>query len=376
MKIGDFILQPQRYKAFVPSGFPPAESVELDTTIHNLHAEAALVLGKLDGITQLLPDLGFFIFMYVRKEAALSAQIEGTRATMIDAIRAETELTRDLPKDVNDILRYIEAMNYGLKRLEELPLSLRLIREVHRVLLTRARSDHYAAPGEFRASQNWIGGASPVTARFVPPPVQEMHRALDDFEKFLHAKNVLPPLIKSALAHAQFETIHPFLDGNGRVGRLLITFFLCQQKILERPVLYLSEYFKKHREVYFDLLQDYHDKGQVSPWIAFFLEGVATISKEAIDTSRQITKLREEDTARVQALGRRAELGTKVLRELYRLPIVDVKKVQEWTGLTRPSANNLVKRLVDIGILEQRDKAKAYRRQFEYRRYLFLFTHE
>src|SRR3989344_8237233 len=261
MEIGKFVQQPQGFKAFVPAPFPPAERFIFSPLTENLHARASLMLGKLDGITQLLPDLDFFIYMYVRKEAALSSEIEGTQATMSDAIRAEVEITKDLPQDVDRILHYIEAMNYGLKRLEDLPLSLRLIREVHRALIADTGDAPGKTPGEFRTSQNWIGGASPATARFVPPPVTNMHHALDELEKFMHAKDGLPPLIKTALLHAQFETIHPFLDGNGRTGRLLITFFLCQQGVLERPVLYLSEYFKKNRELYFDLIHDYHNKG-------------------------------------------------------------------------------------------------------------------
>lgn len=235
-----------------------------------LHARASLFVGKLDGVTQLLPDIDLFIFMYARKEAALSSEIEGTKATMSDAIRAEVEMTSDLPPDVNRILHYIKAMNEGLRRLESLPLSNRLIREVHKTLLEGTGDEPGKTPGEFRTSQNWIGGASPSTARFVPPPVEEMKRALSEWEKFLHAESDLTPLIKTALMHAQFETIHPFLDGNGRVGRLLITFYLCHQGILERPVLYISEFFKKHREAYFDLLEAYHNKGDLEALGQFF----------------------------------------------------------------------------------------------------------
>lgn len=331
------------------------------------------MLGKLDGITQLLPDLDFFIFMYVRKEAAYSTQIEGTKATMIDSIRAETEMTRDLPSDVDDILRYIQAMNYGLKRLEELPLSSRLIREIHKVLMRGARSDHYSAPGEFRTSQNWIGGGSPQIARFVPPPVDQMQRSLSDFEKFLHATDDILVLIKTALAHAQFETIHPFLDGNGRTGRLLITFYLCQQKILERPVLYLSEYLKQNRDDYFDLLNGYHNRN-IIPWINFFLDGAAKVAEQAIEAARQITKLRKKDIAKIHVLGKRAETATVVLKNLYRLPIINVKKIEEWAQLSRPSANKLVRDFMKLGILEQREKEIQYARQFEYREYLKIFA--
>ncbi|OGZ45573.1 MAG: hypothetical protein A3C84_04820 [Candidatus Ryanbacteria bacterium RIFCSPHIGHO2_02_FULL_48_12] len=377
MKLGDFTQQPQGFKAFIPVKFPPTENIGFTPQTDQLHARASFLLGKLDGITQLLPDLGFFIFMYVRKEAALSSEIEGTQATMSDAIRAEVEITKELPKDVDRILHYIEAMNQGLSRLESLPLSLRLVREVHKTLLEGTGDAHGKTPGEFRKTQNWIGGASPATARFVPPPVDEMHRVLDDFEKFLHAENEMPPLIKTALMHAQFETIHPFLDGNGRVGRLLVTFYLCQQGILEKPVLYLSEFFKKNREAYFDMLERYHNKGEVVPWVNFFLEGVATVAERAIETSRSINRLREEDIAKIHTLGgSRSKTGMVVLKNLYRLPIVNVRKIEEWAGLSRPSANALVQKLVEVGILEQRDRRTTYGRDFEYKKYLRLFTKE
>src|SRR3989338_7687147 len=295
VNLGKFVNQPTGYRAFIPEKFPPKEVIVFTPLTAKLDSKATLAVGKLDGITQLLPDLDFFIFMYVRKEAALSSEIEGTKATMIDAISAEADIKRDMPKDVDRILHYIKAMNFGLKRLERLPLSLRLTREVHKTLLEGTGDAPGKTPREFRKSQNWIGGGSPATARFVPPPSNELPRALDDFEKFFHAKDSLPPLIKTALMHAQFETIHPFLDGNGRTGRLLITFYLCQQSILERPVLYLSEYFKRYRDAYFDLMHNYHDKGEVLPWIDFFLEGIATVSEAAITTSKKINDLREED---------------------------------------------------------------------------------
>jgi Fic family protein len=374
MQIGRYVSQPTGYKAFVPEKFPPVEFISLPPKTENLHAKAAFCLGKLAGITQLLPDLDFFIFMYVRKEAALSSEIEGTKATMIDAISAEAEIKRDIPKDVDRILHYIKAMNFGLKRLERLPLSLRLTREVHKTLLEGTGDVPGKTPGEFRTSQNWIGGGSPETARFVSPPPSELPRALDDFEKFFHTKNSLPPLIKTALMHAQFETIHPFLDGNGRTGRLLITFYLCQQSILERPVLYLSEYFKRYRDAYFDLMHRYHDKGEVLPWIDFFLEGIANVSEAAILTSRKINELREEDMKKIHTLGRSTKIALDVLRQLHELPIVNVKKIEAWSGLSRPAANALVQRLVKLGILAQRDPHITYDRVFEYRRYLRLFS--
>lgn len=377
MEIGKFIQQPGGFKAFIPSKFPPESALIFSKQMESLHAKASFLVGKLDGITQLLPDIDLFIFMYARKEAALSSEIEGTRATMSDAIRAEVEMTSDLPPDVDRILHYIKAMNEGLRRLKSLPLSNRLIREVHKELLQGTSDAPGKTPGEFRASQNWIGGASPQTARFVPPPVEEMKRALSEWEKFLHEENDLTPLVKTALMHAQFETIHPFLDGNGRVGRLMITFFLCHQGILEQPVLYISEFFKKHREVYFDLLESYHNKGDIESWVNFFLEGVANVAEGAIQTAKKINTLREQDMAKIQAIGgQRAKSGMVVLRKLYELPIINVRKVEEWTGLSRPSANALVKTLMKEGILEQRNRRTKYGRDFEYKKYLKLFTDE
>ncbi len=276
-----------------------------------------------------------------------------------------------------DIQHYnIEAMNYGLTRLEKLPLSLRLVREVHGVLMAGGRASHHVTPGEFRTSQNWLGGTSPGNARFVPPPVHEMTRALGDLEKFLHAEGDALPILKVALAHAQFETIHPFVDGNGRTGRLLITFYLCNRHILERPVLYLSAYFKKHRDLYFDLLNAYHTKGAITPWVNFFFEGIASVAEEAIETSRKVTKLRDLDITKIQSLGRAAleVIGMVVLNNLYRLPIVNVKKIEEWTGLSRVNANALVKKLITVGILSQRDSKIQYARVFHYKKYISLFS--
>jgi Fic family protein len=374
MKIGRLLQQPAGYRAFVPDKFPPEQPIVLNTKTQQLHARAVLMLGKLDGITQLLPDLDFFILMYITKEATRSSEIEGTRATIVDVIKSEAGIEHRMPQDVDRILHYIKAMEYGLKRLESLPLSLRFIREIHKVLLEETADAPGKTPGEFRTSQNWIGGGSPATARFIPPPPADLPRCLDDFEKFLYLDNLYPPLIKAALAHAQFETIHPFLDGNGRTGRLLTTFYLCNLGMLERPVLYLSEYFLNNRQAYYDALNEYHSEhGEISTWLDFFLDGVAIIADEAIGISKKINTLRQKDIDKIQTLGRRAKTGIIVLENLYRLPIVRVRKIEEWTGLSRPQANELVKKLVEIGILEQKDKAVDYGREFWYKNYLDLF---
>lgn len=382
IEIGSIVKQPAQYnidvpyEAFIPGKFPSSniEGVTNNTQIQKLNAKADRLLGKLDGVTQILPDLDFFIFMYVRKEAALSSNIEGTQATMIDSLRAEVEITSDLPKDVERILHYIQAMNYGLKRLMELPLSLRFIKEVHRTLVKDTEDGRIATPGEFRNKQNWIGSKKIENARFVPPPPRQMMNALNDFESFLHSKDNLLPLVKTALSHAQFETIHPFIDGNGRTGRLLITFYLCQLGELEKPVLYLSEYFLRNRKDYFDSLHQYHEKGQVIPWVEFFLNGICEVSEDAIETSKKINAVRGEDLQRIQSLGRLSEKASIVLHKLYELPVVDAKKVQQYTGLTRPAANHLIKKLMSVGILSPRDVKAIYARQYVHHRYLNLFT--
>jgi Fic family protein len=374
MKIGNLVQQSTGYKAFVPNKFPLIEPIVLNSKTQQLHAKAVLMLGKLDGITQLLPDLDFFIFMYITKEATKSSEIEGTRATMVDVIKKKVDIESKYPQDVDRVIHYIRSMEYGLKRIESLPLSLRFIREIHKELLEGTIDAVGKTPGKFRTSQNWIGGGSPNTASFVPPPPHEIMRCLDDFEKFIYSEDMYPPLVKAALVHAQFETIHPFLDGNGRTGRLLTTFYLCKLEILERPVLYLSEYFMNNQKAYYESLHSYHqENADVSIWLDFFFDGVAIIATQAIETSKKINILRQKDLIKIQSLGRRTEVGVKVLENLYKQPIVSVRKVEEWTGLSRPQANDLVKKIVEIGILEQRDKNVEYGREFWCKNYLNLF---
>lgn len=256
-RIGRLVQQSEDFKAFIPYDFPPEQELELPLAIQKKHAEAMRLIGKLDGITALLPDINYFLEMFVRRDASSSSQIEGTRATLSDAIEAmNVETGTNQPDDVDDILHYIDALNYGLKRAHEFPFTLRFIRELHEKLMTGARTTHNAFPGEFRRTQNWIGGTMPSNARFVPPPVKDMNRALDDFEKFIHTDDNYLPLVKAGMLHAQFETIHPFTDGNGRTGRMIVTMFLWHQKLLEAPVLYLSSYFKKHQDVYYERLKD------------------------------------------------------------------------------------------------------------------------
>ncbi len=373
MKIGQIRKQPTGYNAFIPNKFPPKDGFEFSSKIIQKASKATLLIGKLDGITQLLPDLDFFLFMYVRKDAASSSQIEGTMATMIDAIEAESKTTEKLPEDVDDILYYIKALNYGLERLKNFPLSLRFIREIHKELMKGARTSHYSDPGNFRKTQNWIGGTSPSNAHFVPPPPQEMKDALSDFEKFLHDNDELLPIIKAGIIHAHFETIHPFLDGNGRTGRILITLYLWLNKLLDRPVLFLSSYLKHHQKVYYNRLDSYSD-GKIEEWLDFFLDGVSEVAQQAIETVKQITTLREVDMKKIHSLGKTAaDSAIAVMPELFKLPIVNVAVIQEWTGFTRQGAQKVIDRFVDLGILEQKDETKTYGRSFIYRRYVDIF---
>ena len=376
IKLGTLRAQPEGFKAFIPSKFPPKDGFAFDAKLLKKNDEATRLLGKLDGITKLLPDQDFFLLMYLRKDATASSQIEGTMATMIDAIEAEVRTSGDIPADVDDILHYIQALHYGMRRVQEenFPMSLRFVRELHKRLMDSARATHFADPGEFRKSQNWIGGVRPDSAFFVPPPVPEMQAALNDLEKFMHADDSMPTVIKAGILHSQFETIHPFLDGNGRTGRMLITFYLWKEGYLEKPVLFLSSFFKKHQKLYYEKLSDYHN-GFVTPWVDFFLDGVIEIAKEAIEIVADITSLREKDMAKVQTLGKRAsESAMKVLPRLYGQPIVNTALIQVWTGFTRAGAQTVIDRFIAIGILAPKHKDKKYGQSYMYTKYLNIFT--
>lgn len=374
MQIGNFVHQPQGFKAFIPLDFPPKGSIVFSSDVYLANDRATLALGKLDGVAQLIPDIDFFISTYVQKEATLSSNIEGTKATMHDALRAGIDLTENVPDDVENIFSYVKAVNYGFKRVKNNPLTLRVIREIHKELMQYTKEGIGKTPGEFRKTQNWIGGTRPDNADFVPPPPHELNRVLGDFEKFINTPQPYPPLIQAALMHAQFETIHPFLDGNGRTGRLLVTLQLHYQNVLEYPILYLSEYFKRHRDVYFDRLADYHNKGEVERWVIFFLEGIAEVAAEAMNVSKKIVALRERHMTLAHSLGgKQAKTAIKLLQGLYTQPIVDVVTVQKITGLSRPAANALVKKFIDIDILRQVDETHTYARQFVYAEYLILF---
>jgi len=375
--MGKLIARPGGFRAYVPNPFPPRDGFEFSPAILRKDNQATRLLGKLDGITKLLPDADFFLLMYLRKDAASSSQIEGTMATMVDAIEAEVKVSDKTPTDVDDILHYIKALNYGVQRVskDNFPMALRFVRELHKELMHKARMTQYSDPGEFRKSQNWIGGTRPDNAHFVPPPPAEMLVALGDLEKFIHTEeDNLPTVIKAGLMHAQFETIHPFLDGNGRTGRMLITFYLWKENFLEKPVLFLSSYFKRHQKTYYERLDGYHS-GKVSEWLDFFLDGVIEITNEAIDIVGKITVLREKDMAKIQALGKRAsESALQVLPRLYGQPIVNVATIQKWTGFTtRAGAQIVIDRFIEKGILAPKDKDRKYGQTYVYKEYLDIF---
>lgn len=373
---GRYIKQLEGYSAFIPNPLSPPLSITIDDEMQALLSKADRALGRLDGSIQALPNPDLFVFMYVRKEAVLSSQIEGTQASIGDLLEVEAKIFDPLkPNDVAEVLNYVAALNYGLDRLNELPFSLRLIREIHEQLMQGVRG-HHLTPGEFRKSQNWIGptGATIGEASFVPPPPHELGGLLSDFEGYLHSDSYIPSLLKIGIAHAQFETIHPFLDGNGRVGRLLITFLLCQQEILIKPVLYLSHYLKKHRQTYYDLLQGTRDNGDWESWLKFFLVGVSEVSNEATETARKIVAMREEHRSIIiDEFSRSAANALKALEQLYSHPIVSVNEVEQTLGITYQVANSLVERLVEQGLLVE-ITGQRRNRKYGYQQYIRLFT--
>ncbi len=316
--------------------------------------------------------------MYVRKEAVLSSQIEGTQSSLQDLLAAEAHVLGERsPRDVDEVVNYVRAMKTGLTRLDELPVSVRLIREIHAELLKGVRGSRLT-PGELRRTQNWIGpgGCTLTDATFVPPPPGDVPEALGALEHFLHEKDKLPLLVQVGLAHSQFETIHPFLDGNGRIGRLLITFLLCERGALSKPVLYISHYFKQHRQTYYELLQAVRDSGDFEGWLKFFLEGVAQVSIQAAATARRILELRETHRREITAhMGRAAGNGHRVLERLYEQPIMSVNDVQDLLKTTFAGANAIVRRLVNLGVLRE-FTGQARHRRFRYDAYVRLFEDE
>jgi Fic family protein len=373
---GRYIRQVEGYAAFLPKDLPPTPAIVIDDEMRVLLSAADRALGRLDGSIEALPNAELFVFMYVRKEAVLSSQIEGTQASLGDVLAVEAQLfdpTR--PDDTEEILNYVAALNYGLDRLATLPLSLRLVREIHARLMQGVRGQH-ATPGEFRRSQNWIGppGATLKNATFVPPTPKDLPDLLGAFEGYLHIQDNIPLLIRLGLIHAQFETLHPFLDGNGRMGRLLITFCLCQQAALAKPVLYLSHYMKRHRSRYYDHLQSVRDHGDWEGWLKFFLIGVSEVANEAVDTARKIVQMREADRQTlIDNLGRGTANGLKLLESLYQRPIFTVATVSGLLGVSSQAANTLTDRFQELGLVSEITGNKR-NRVFRYDTYVALFT--
>ncbi len=374
MRAGRYIKQPQGYRAFIPNPLPPkSPELAFDRETLVLLSEADRALARLDGVGSILPNPDLFVGTYVRHEAVLSSQIEGTQSTLEDILEYEIDNGGStLPRDVEEVVNYVHALNSGLRRLNDLPLSLRLIREIHATLMQGVRGASHD-PGEFRRTQNWIGppNCTLMNAAFIPPPVPEMHEALDRFEKFLHERTLFPPLVHCALAHAQFETIHPFLDGNGRVGRLLITFLLCERQILKLPLLYLSVYLKAHRSEYYDRLTAIRDRGDWEGWLKFFLRGVEEVSRAATATARAILQMREQYRS---VLAPNAN-AVRVFDYAFQQPILNVRLASENLGCSYMTAANAIEILVRENILRETTGGKR-NRSFRFDALLNLFRQE
>lgn len=372
-RAGVYINQPGAYKAYIPKPLPPDPPLLIDSEMIDILSKADRFLGRLNGMAETLPNPDLFLAMYVRKEAVLSSRIEGTQASLEDVLEYESvDRPKTLANDVGEVVNYIRAMNYGLKRLEELPLSLRLIREIHAELLKGVRGGQ-KYPGEFRTSQNWIGpkGCNLNNASFIPPPAHEMKQALGDLEKYLHSTFRYPILIECALIHSQFETIHPFLDGNGRIGRLLITFFLCQKDILRKPLLYLSYFFKLNRMEYYDRLMQVRTKGDWEGWVKFFLKGVEQTSEQACNTANKILILQKRDKEIIRLKIYHSSKAETLLDILFDRPILSIKDIVKLLQVTFPTANVLAENLSRLGILKE-ITGRQRNRMYAYSQYLDL----
>jgi len=365
----------ESFQAFVPNPLPPEPDLIWDDDLRSLAEQAALALGRLDGISALLPHPGTFLYAYVRKEAVVSSQIEGTQSSLSDLLLHELDSAPGVPiDDVNEVSNYVAALDHGLKRLREgFPLSLRLIKEIHAILMSGVRGGT-KEPGEFRRSQNWVGGSRPGNARFVPPPPDRLLECLGALEKFLHNEpTTTSTLVKAALAHVQFETIHPFLDGNGRLGRLLITFLLCAENVLQEPLLYLSLYFKQNRTAYYDHLQTVRQTGDWESWLRFFLTGIRETSEQAVATARRLRTLFTDDAARLTGLGRAGGNAFRVHQQLQTQPIASVSRMSEALGISINTARSALEQLQKLGIVRELTGGK-YGRLYAYDQYLAILN--
>lgn len=365
----------EQAQAFVPAPLPPDPPIEWGPALRGKFDQALLALGRLDSVSTLLPDTGLFIYMYVRKEAVLSSMIEGTQSSLSDLLLFELDEEPGVPlDDVQEVSNYVVALDHGLKRLAEgFPISLRLFREVHEILLSKGRGSHHT-PGDFRRSQNWIGGSRPGNAVFVPPPSDQVLDCMGALERFLHDEpETTPMLLKAALAHVQFETIHPFLDGNGRLGRLLITLLLCEQNVLRTPMLYLSLYFKTHRQYYYDLLNTVRLTGDWEAWLDFFAEAIIVTATQAVDTAQQLVALSAADRDKIQQLGRAAASTLTVHNALMGHPITTAGSLVENTGLTPATVNKCLERLASLGIVHELTAQKR-NRVYSYAGYIAIMN--
>ena len=377
MRAGRYVTQPTGYRAFVPADLPPRPPVGLDRELIRLLSDADRALGRLDGVATVLPNPDLFVAMFVRQEAVLSSQIEGTQSTLQDVLAYEVDAHQDSPPgDVEEVVNYVAAMNHGLRRLPELPVSLRLVREIHQRLRNGVRGSELQ-PGEFRRSQNWIGppGCTLSNAEFVPPPPHEMLIALDNLERFIHNRDVYPLLIQCGLVHAQFETIHPFLDGNGRVGRLLITFMLCERKVLLRPLLYLSHYLKSHKAEYYDRLTAIRRSGDWEGWLKFFLRGVYEESQSATETARRILSLREEHRHLLSSAFTSVSNASRLHDRMFEKPTFSINDAKEVMQCAFGTANTVVERLVELGLVRE-ITGRERNRRYQYEPYVRLFDHD
>ncbi|MDR1982526.1 MAG: Fic family protein [Holosporaceae bacterium] len=363
----------ESYNAYIPQPLPPKPALDM-TAFYPLLDQANTAIGRLDGMSMVLPEPSLFLYMYVRKEAVLSSQIEGTQSSLSDLLLLETQGDSAASlDDVKEVSCYVSAMYYGLKRVKKLPLSLRLIKEIHAQLMNNARSGN-KHPGEFRNSQNWIGGTRPGNAKFIPPPPEHLMECLDNFEKFLHDDTLhLPILIKAALAHVQFETIHPFLDGNGRLGRLLITFMLCLEGIIKQPILYLSLYLKSNRDAYYGHLQSVRETGDWESWIKFFLTGIIETAQQATETAQSIIALFAKDYSVIENSGKSSAAIFTIYDYLKQYPIANTKKIKESIKLSLPTILRSLAILENLKIIKEitgKDRHKI----FVYDQYLAIIN--
>lgn len=375
-RAGFFMNSAVGYKSFVPAKLPPNPPIQYDDELQGLLSLADRKLGRLDGVTQILPNPELFVAMYVKKEAVLSSQIEGTQASFVDVLSTEYNQADDQRHDdVKEVINYVDAMNWGLEQLSSFPLSLRLIRNIHARLIHNTRGAN-KNPGEFRASQNWIGpaGCTLNTATFVPPTVPDMNVALGDLELFIHQEDFIPALVKIALIHAQFETIHPFLDGNGRMGRLLITFWLCQQNILTKPLLYLSFYFKKNRAEYYDRLMAVRKNGDWENWIKFFLRGIAEVSDEATESARAILKIKEDATNALYQKDGTNSNYQRLLNYLFEQPFIKRSDVEQYLNVSNPTAGSILDVFCRMNILVDCTPDKARNKMYAFGKYLDILN--